>query len=319
MIYGYARVSTYGQAKDGNSLEDQEKKLRAAGAETIYSDVYTGTKIDRPHFDELKEELKDGDTLIVTKLDRIARSATQGTELVNELLDRGVTVKVLNMGTIDDTSTGKLILGIMFSFAEFERDMIVQRTQEGKAIAKTKPGFHEGRPRKFTKEQLDHAMRLIDEENWSYNATAKMTGISRRTLLREHNRRNLANAQNEIKKSEAIGKIKLTNQRGNAFKVNAAVVPTATGAGSVRGGAKAAAISELASDRKEVGAYYFELDSKKSNSKGDLLDFADGDNVNVTVVVTNSDNKFFSSSSRQNCIFTGLLQALQVIMSSVVL
>ena len=189
MIYGYARVSTYGQAKDGNSLEDQEKKLRDAGAETIYSDVYTGTKIDRPHFDELKEELKDGDTLIVTKLDRIARSATQGTELVKELLDRGVAVKVLNMGTIDDTSTGKLILGIMFSFAEFERDMIVQRTQEGKAVAKTKPGYHEGRPRNFTKEQMDHAMRLIDDENWSYNAVAKMTGISRRTLLREHNRR----------------------------------------------------------------------------------------------------------------------------------
>lgn len=67
--------------------------------------------------------------------------------------------------------------------------MIIQRTQEGKAVAKTKPGFREGRPKKYSKEQLDHAMRLIDDEHWSYNAAAKMTGISRRTLIREHNQR----------------------------------------------------------------------------------------------------------------------------------
>lgn len=147
MVYGYARVSTKGQAKDGNSLSDQQEKLKAAGAEKIYVDSFTGTKLDRPEFDKLKSAIKAGDTLVVTKLDRIARSANQGSELVQDMLRQGVKVNVLNMGTMDNTPTGKLIMNVMFAFAEFERDMIVQRTQEGKEIAKQRPDYHEGRPR----------------------------------------------------------------------------------------------------------------------------------------------------------------------------
>ena len=147
MIYGYARVSTKGQAKDGNSLSDQQEKLKAAGATKIYVDSFTGTKLDRPEFDKLKQAIGNGDTLVVTKLDRIARSANQGSELVQEMLSRGVKVNVLNMGMMDNTPTGKLIMNVMFAFAEFERDMIVQRTQEGKEIAKQKAGYREGRPR----------------------------------------------------------------------------------------------------------------------------------------------------------------------------
>ena len=82
MIYGYARVSTKGQAKDGNSLEAQENALRSAGAIEIYSDAFTGTKSHRPELDKLMVVMKSGDTLVVTKLDRIARSATQGIELI---------------------------------------------------------------------------------------------------------------------------------------------------------------------------------------------------------------------------------------------
>ena len=149
MLYGYARVSTKGQARDGNSLEDQVAKLSEAGvgSSEIYVDSFTGTKIDRPEFDKLKEKLQTGDTLIVTKLDRIARSATQGSELVQSLISRGVNVNVLNMGLMNNTPTGKLIMNVMFAFAEFERDMIVQRTTEGKEIAKTREGYKEGRPK----------------------------------------------------------------------------------------------------------------------------------------------------------------------------
>ena len=78
MIYGYARVSTKGQAKDGNSLEAQERALKEAGANEIYIDAFTGTKTDRPEFDKLMERIEEGDTLIVTKLDRFARSMMQG-------------------------------------------------------------------------------------------------------------------------------------------------------------------------------------------------------------------------------------------------
>lgn len=182
MIYGYSRVSTKGQAKDGNSLEAQHKTLKEAGAETIYSDAFTGTKTDRPEFDKLMNILTSGDTLVVTKLDRFARSATQGFELIKNLMDKGITVRVLNMGTMDDTPNGRLIIHIMLAFAEFERDMIVERTQEGKAIAKQRPDYREGRPKKYGRKQLDHALTLLNDH--SYKQVEELTGISKSTLIR---------------------------------------------------------------------------------------------------------------------------------------
>lgn len=148
MIYGYARVSTKGQARDGNSLESQTNALKEAGATKIYSDSFTGTKIDRPEFDKLKTNLSPGDTLIATKLDRFARSASQGSQMIESLISQGITVHILNLGVMDNTPTGKLIRNIMLSFAEFERDMIVERTQEGKAIAREKGIRVDGRPKK---------------------------------------------------------------------------------------------------------------------------------------------------------------------------
>lgn len=182
IVYGYARVSTRGQARDGNSLEYQEEQLRAAGAEKIYIDTYTGKVSDRPELDKLKKKLQSGDTLVVTKLDRVARSVTAGSELIDELNNRGVKVNILNMGIIDDTPTGKLLRNVMLSFAEFERDLIVQRTQEGKEIAKRKPGYREGRPRKYSKKQLEHAMELLND--YSYKQVSELTGISVSTLAR---------------------------------------------------------------------------------------------------------------------------------------
>lgn len=182
MVYGYARVSTKGQAKDGNSLEGQEAELREAGAEIIFSDAFTGTKAHRPELDKLLSQIQEGDKLIVTKLDRIARSVTQGIELVNALIEKGVIVHILNMGIMDNTPTGKLIRTIMLAFAEFERDMIVERTQEGKAIAKQKPDYKEGRPKKFGRKQIELALSLLEEN--SYKQVEEQTGISKSTLIR---------------------------------------------------------------------------------------------------------------------------------------
>ena len=182
MIYGYARVSTKTQAKDGNSLEAQENAWRAAGATEIYADAVTGTRAHRPELDKLLAVMQSNDTLKVTKLDRIARSATQGIELIQSLLDKGITVHVLNMGVMDNTPTGKLVRNVMLAFAEFERDMIVERTAEGKAIAKQNPDFKEGRPPKYSRTQLNHAMELL--EKYSYKQVEDMTGISKSTLLR---------------------------------------------------------------------------------------------------------------------------------------
>ena len=182
MIYGYSRVSTKSQAKDGNSLEAQESVLKAAGAQKIYSDAFTGTKSHRPELDKLLEVIRSGDTLIVTKLDRIARSASQGTELIEALLKKDIIVHILNIGIMDNTPTGKLIRNILFSFAEFERDMIVERTQEGKAIAKQNPDFREGRPKTYKREQINHALDLLQTR--SYKQVEEMTGISKSTLIR---------------------------------------------------------------------------------------------------------------------------------------
>lgn len=187
MIYGYARVSTKGQAKDGNSLEAQEKALRESGANEIYVDAFTGTKTDRPEFDKLMDKIQKGDTLIVTKLDRFARSMAQGSELVSDLIEKGIKVYILNIGVMDNTPSSKLIRNVFFAFAEFERDMIVERTMEGKAIAKQNPDFREGRPKKYSRKQIEHALELLESN--SYKQVEDMTGISKSTLIRAKKKR----------------------------------------------------------------------------------------------------------------------------------
>lgn len=177
MKYGYARVSTLHQ-----ELEAQLQTLEKEGCDKIYSDKFTGTKTDRPEFNKLLLELNAGDTLIVTKLDRLARTTADGINLVKSLFEKRIKVHVLNMGLIEDTPTGRLILSVMLAFAEFERDMIVERTQEGKAIAKQKGDFREGRPKKFTKKQIEHALTLL--ETHSYKQVEEITGISKSTLIR---------------------------------------------------------------------------------------------------------------------------------------
>lgn len=165
MIIGYARVSTKGQANDGNSLEAQEKELIARGASKVYKEAFTGTTMDRPVLNEVLGTLSEGDTLMFCKLDRVARTADDGNRFVNELLGKGIYVHILNMGLMDNTPNGQLMRHIFLAFAEFERAMIVERTQAGKAIAKQKEGFKEGRPKiKYPKEQVDMIKTLLDKD-----------------------------------------------------------------------------------------------------------------------------------------------------------
>ena len=187
MICGYARVSTRIQEREGNSLEAQEQQLKAAGAKVVFTESFTGATLDRPQLNELRKALEAGDTLMITKLDRLARSASQGISFIDELLSHGINVNVLNMGLMDNSPTGKLIRSILLAFAEFERDMIVERTQEGRRLS----GHYGGRPRKYKKEQLEHAMLLL--ENHSYNQVSGMTGISVSTLYRTKLREKVEN------------------------------------------------------------------------------------------------------------------------------
>lgn len=183
MVYGYARVSTIGQGQKGNSLEDQAEKLREAGAEEIVQDTFTGTKMDRPELAKLLARLQSGDKLIVTKLDRFARTAVEGGQIVKELHEKGVTIQILNMGIADSSPMGRLMVTMLLAFAEFERDMIVERTQAGKAIARAKGVRVDGRPKKFTPQQVSHALELL-KSGYSYTSVEQMTGISKSTLIR---------------------------------------------------------------------------------------------------------------------------------------
>lgn len=178
MKYGYARVSTAGQARDGNSLEAQRKELIEAGAEVIFSDAFTGTITERPEFQKMLAELKEGDTVIVTKLDRFARSALQGLTVLEDLSQKGVVLHVLNMGLFDNTPTGKLMRTVFLAFAEFERDMILQRTSEGKAVAKANnPMWREGRKKSIF--LSSDVVKRVENGEMSISAACRELGISR--------------------------------------------------------------------------------------------------------------------------------------------
>lgn len=177
MKYGYARVSSKNQ-----DLEVQISQLKSEYCEVIYQEKMTGTKVDRPEFKKVLAALQKGDTLVVTKLDRLARNTKEGIEIIDDLFKRDVKVHVLNVGLLENTTMGRFFLQTMLAVAEMERNMIVERTQEGKDLAKQSPNFKEGRPKKFSKQQMKLALTLL--ENYSYKQVEEMTGISISTLAR---------------------------------------------------------------------------------------------------------------------------------------
>ena len=172
-----------------NSTKKQSIARQIDNIKQVYPDAvliqeaYTGTKMDRPEFTALLEKLSDGDRLVVTKLDRFARTASGGIETIRGLLARGVSIHILNMGLIDNTPTGRLMVTMLLGFAEFERDMIVERTQSGKAIAKaTRADYREGRPEKEIDERQFQKFREKTKKRQMTVAEAcTALGISRAT------------------------------------------------------------------------------------------------------------------------------------------
>lgn len=178
MIYGYARVSTLGQ-----ELEVQSIALKEKGCSKIYSEKFTGTTSKRPQLESLLSTLQSGDTLVVTKLDRLARNTKEGITIIEDLLERGINVDVINMGIIQNTPVGRFVLQTMMAVAEMEREMIVERTQEGKRIAKAmNPNFKEGRPKAVTTSRYAKCMKLL--ESHSVKEVSDIMNISERTIYR---------------------------------------------------------------------------------------------------------------------------------------
>src|SRR5699024_2628344 len=112
-------------------------------------------------FNKLIEELQEGDTLVVTKLDRLARNTVEGIQIIEKLFAKGVSVHVLNVGLLENTTMGKFFLTTLLAVAEMERNIIIERTQAGKEIAKQDPNFKEGRPKVHKDSQKAHALELL--------------------------------------------------------------------------------------------------------------------------------------------------------------
>lgn len=187
MIYGYIRVSSKSQI-DNNSFEQQEQEIKQRYDNAIiYREQFTGTTTHRPVFEDILNKLNTGDTLVVTKLDRLARTTCEGIEVVQDLFNGNISVHVLNVGLLEDTPMGQFFLTTLFAVAELERNQIVERTQSGKAIARTKEGFKEGRPKKYTQEQVALALDLLKDN--SFKQVERMTGISKSTLIRANNKK----------------------------------------------------------------------------------------------------------------------------------
>lgn len=196
-IYGYCRVSTRGQL-DGNSLEGQKEQILAKYSNAIiYQEQFTGKTVDRPVFNELIKTLKKGDMLVVTKLDRFCRSTDEGLRVIKELQQRGVDIHIMNMGLIENSPIGELIVTNLLAFAQFERAMILERTQNGKALARERGELKEGRPRKYNQDKVDEALNYIEAGN-SYKKASVVFGISKTTLIRRMQERKANRLKEEV-------------------------------------------------------------------------------------------------------------------------
>lgn len=182
MIYAYTRVSTKKQL-DGYGIEVQKQEILDKYPNAIiFEEQYTGAKIDRPIFTQVINKLKPNDLLVVSRLDRFARNTIEGIKVVEELFKRKVSIHILNVGLLEDTPMGRFFLTTMLAVAELERNMIIERTQNGKELARQNPNFKDGRPPKYTQEELYNALILL--QTHSYSQVIKATGISKSTLIR---------------------------------------------------------------------------------------------------------------------------------------
>lgn len=176
MQVGYARVSSVGQ-----SLDVQLAALDAAGCEKVFSEKRSGTSTSgRSELADALSFVREGDTLVVTRLDRLARSATDLHHIVKQLADKGVAFQCLQQGGMDTTSsTGKLLLGVLASIAEFEADIRRERQREGIERAKA-AGVYKGR-----KPSVDvDAVRMLRDQGLGGSEIAKQLGIGRASVYR---------------------------------------------------------------------------------------------------------------------------------------
>lgn len=177
-LLGYARVSRHEQRED-----HQVDALKAAGCDKVFIDRASGALDHRPQLDELLQQLRNGDTLVVWKLDRLGRSLRRLIELINELGERGVEFKSLTENIDTRSPAGKFLFHVMGAFAELERDLIRERTRNGLEAARAR-GRVGGRKPVLTAKDADFARKLYDSKEYTVAEIAKRLRIGRTTLYR---------------------------------------------------------------------------------------------------------------------------------------
>ena len=177
MILGYARISTAEQHLDG-----QRDALEAAGAERVFADTISGTRRDRPELARLLEQLREGDVVVVTKYDRLARSLMHLLSIVEDIRSRGAGFRSLGEQIDTTTPAGRLIFHVFGSIAEFERERIEERTREGLEAAR-KRGRVGGRPPALNKAQREEVRRMKDEGR-KIGEIARLFNVSENTVRR---------------------------------------------------------------------------------------------------------------------------------------
>ena len=178
MILGYARVST----KDQN-LDGQRDALTAAGAERIFEEKVTGTARSRPELEQMLKDLRNGDVVVVTKYDRLARSLKDLLEIVDLIQARGAGFRSLGEDIDTTTPSGRLVFHVFASIAQFERERIIERTKEGLAAAR-KRGRVGGRPPALSQAQVKEVRRMRDQEMRSISEIADLFKVSTKTIRR---------------------------------------------------------------------------------------------------------------------------------------
>ncbi|MDQ6598887.1 recombinase family protein [Bacillus salipaludis] len=180
MIFGYARVSSFDQ-----NLDSQIEQLRNANVDRIVQEKVSGVQNQKEELQQLLNRLVKGDTLIVTRMDRLGRNTKQLLELIEELEGHGIHLVILNLGIDTRTPSGKFILTVMSAFSELDRTMIKEKQQAGIAIAKRK-GTYKGKKQKFTlrHDGVKHAIELHETTNKPIKEICKITNISEATFYR---------------------------------------------------------------------------------------------------------------------------------------
>ncbi len=178
MLIGYARVST-----DDQNLDLQKDALTSAGCERIIEDKISGAKADRPGLKAAIDYARAGDVLVVWRLDRLSRSLKDLIELVSVLNSKGINLKSLHESIDTSTSSGKLIFHIFGALAEFERNLIRERTNAGLSAARAR-GRKGGRPKTLDEDQRALAVKLYNEKQHSVVQICKMLGISKPTFYK---------------------------------------------------------------------------------------------------------------------------------------